>query len=378
MVRGAGSAHRGLGLEKVVDARPHPGSAGRRAARHGARVLRTRRARVMLSRLRSRRPSPSDRSTSTPRRSCGCAAPGLGLPLRARPAADARRGAPADLPAGDVHRARPRRRRAAWCRSSGPSAATRAGIVVGVVRNFTDRYPEGMARVVILLGDPSRGTGRAGRARVPCASCAALDLAADDGRAGRVVRGVRRARRSRWRAAPRTWTGSPACCVASIDVHPGAAARSTSWSPGINVGAQPYWNAEATMLMHTRGILVMTPDGAMVLTGKQALDYSGGVSAEDNFGIGGYERIMGPNGQAQYWARRPGRGLPHPARATTSTPTWRPGERFPRRAPTADPRRPRRARLSAPRPEQRLPDRGRHLLDGARTPGARSPSTSAR
>ena len=36
---------------------------------------------------------------------------------------------------------------------------------------------------------------------------------------------------------------------------------------GINVGAQPYWNAEATMLMHTRGILVMTPESAMVLTG---------------------------------------------------------------------------------------------------------------
>ena len=71
---------------------------------------------------------------------------------------------------------------------------------------------------------------------------------------------------------------------------------------GINVGAQPYWNAEATMLMHTKGILVMTPDSAMVLTGKQSLDYSGGVSADDNFGIGGYDRIMGPNGQAQYWA----------------------------------------------------------------------------
>jgi acetyl-CoA carboxylase carboxyltransferase component len=56
------------------------------------------------------------------------------------------------------------------------------------------------------------------------------------------------------------------------------------------------------MLMHTRGILVMTPDSAMVLTGKQALDFSGGVSAEDNFGIGGYDRVMGPNGQAQYWA----------------------------------------------------------------------------
>src|SRR3954453_3634555 len=71
---------------------------------------------------------------------------------------------------------------------------------------------------------------------------------------------------------------------------------------GVNVGAQPYWNAEATMLMHTRGILVMSPAGAMVLTGKQALDFSGGVSAEDNFGIGGFDRIMGPNGQAQYWA----------------------------------------------------------------------------
>jgi len=71
---------------------------------------------------------------------------------------------------------------------------------------------------------------------------------------------------------------------------------------GINVGAQPYWNAEATMLMHTKGILVMTPDSAMVLTGKQSLDFSGSVSAEDNFGIGGYDRVMGPNGQAQYWA----------------------------------------------------------------------------
>ena len=72
---------------------------------------------------------------------------------------------------------------------------------------------------------------------------------------------------------------------------------------GINVGAQPYWNAEATMLMHTRGILIMTPKAAMVLTGKRALDFSGSVSAEDNQGIGGYDRIMGFNGQAQYFAR---------------------------------------------------------------------------
>ncbi|MGZ8649904.1 MAG: carboxyl transferase domain-containing protein, partial [Solirubrobacteraceae bacterium] len=73
-----------------------------------------------------------------------------------------------------------------------------------------------------------------------------------------------------------------------------------------------------------------------VLTGKQALDYSGGVSAEDNFGIGGYERVMGPNGQAQYWA-------PDLAGACRTLLAWYertyvvPGERFPRRAETSDP-----------------------------------------
>jgi acetyl-CoA carboxylase carboxyltransferase component len=91
------------------------------------------------------------------------------------------------------------------------------------------------------------------------------------------------------------------------------------------------------MLMHTKGILVMTPDSAMVLTGKHSLDYSGGVSAEDNFGIGGYDRVMGPNGQAQYWAPDLNGALDvlfrhydHSYRA--------PGERWPRPAETSDPR----------------------------------------
>lgn len=69
--------------------------------------------------------------------------------------------------------------------------------------------------------------------------------------------------------------------------------------PSINVGAQSYWNAEATMLMHTRGLLIMTDDGALLLTGKKALDFSGSVSGENNLDIGGAEKIMGPNGQAQ-------------------------------------------------------------------------------
>jgi acetyl-CoA carboxylase carboxyltransferase component len=90
------------------------------------------------------------------------------------------------------------------------------------------------------------------------------------------------------------------------------------------------------MLMHTKGILVMTPDSAMVLTGKDSLDFSGGVSAEDNFGIGGYDRVMGPNGQAQYWAPdlagACGILMAHYQYAYVA-----PGEDAPRRVPTSDP-----------------------------------------
>src|SRR5208337_1386263 len=90
------------------------------------------------------------------------------------------------------------------------------------------------------------------------------------------------------------------------------------------------------MLMHTRGVLIMTPKGAMVLTGKRALDYSGSVSAEDNQGIGGYDRIMGVNGQAQYFARDINDAcqilMRHYEHAYLA-----PGERFPRRATTTDP-----------------------------------------
>lgn len=90
------------------------------------------------------------------------------------------------------------------------------------------------------------------------------------------------------------------------------------------------------MLMHTRGILVMTPKASMVLTGKRALDYSGGISAEDNQGIGGYDRIMGVNGQAQYWARDINEACHILFRHYEHTYVL-PGERFPRRAETTDP-----------------------------------------
>ena len=131
------------------------------------------------------------------------------------------------------------------------------------------------------------------------------------------------------------------------------------------------------MLMHTKGILVMTPDSAMVLTGKQSLDFSGGVSAEDNFGIGGYDRVMGPNGQAQYWAKDLAGGPRHPHGAL------RPRLRQPRRvgpAPRRDerPHRPRRdARSRTPLPGLRTSRRSARSSQPRPTRTARSPSTSA-
>ena len=153
---------------------------------------------------------------------------------------------------------------------------------------------------VVLLGDPTKALGAV--AEPECARViAALDLAERDAACRWSGSRCRPAPGSRWTPAPRTWTGWPGRCERIVEFTQ-AGGEINVVVAGINVGAQPYWNAEATMLMHTKGILVMTPDSAMVLTGKQSLDFSGGVSAEDNFGIGGYDRVMGPNGQAQYWA----------------------------------------------------------------------------
>ena len=207
-----------------------------------------------------------------------------------------------------------------------------ANLVLGVVSTPTKRYPEGMRRVV-LLGDPTRALGA---------------LAEPECR--RILAAIELARRLH---APVEWFAISAGAKIAMD----SGTETMDWISralrgiveftqaggeinvvvtGINVGAQPYWNAEATMLMHTRGVLIMTPDSAMVLTGKQSLDYSGGVSAEDNFGIGGYDRIMGPNGEAQYWAPDLSSAvdvlLAHYEHAYVAA-----GERFPRPAPTTDP-----------------------------------------
>lgn len=179
-----------------------------------------------------------------------------------------------------------------------PYGLNEAGIIAAVVTTPTDLHPQGITRV-LLAGDPLKALGSLGEPE--CSRViAALDLAEE-------------------MKVPVEWYSLSAGARISMD----SGTENLDWIAkalkriveftqaggeinvvvaGINVGGQPYWNAEATMLMHTKGILVMTPDSAMVLTGKQSLDFSGGVSAEDNFGIGGYDRVMGPNGQAQYWA----------------------------------------------------------------------------
>ncbi len=213
-----------------------------------------------------------------------------------------------------------------------PPATNGTGIVVGTVRNFTERYPEGMLRV-ILLGDPTRALGSL--AEPECRRIvAAIDLAEGLGvpvewfalSAGAKIAMDSGTETMDWIAAG----------LRRIVLFTQAGGELNVVVAGINVGAQPYCNAEATMLMHTRGALIMTPDSAMVLAGKQALDYSGGVSAEDNLGIGGYERIMGPNGQAQYWAADLADACRVLVRYYEHT-YVAPSERFPRQARTTDP-----------------------------------------
>jgi acetyl-CoA carboxylase carboxyltransferase component len=213
-----------------------------------------------------------------------------------------------------------------------PRGLNKAGIVAGVVSTPTALYPDGITRVV-LLGDPTKSLGALSEAE--CSRViAALDLAERRGiplewfalSAGARISMDSGTENMDWVAA----------ALKRIVTYTQAGGEINVVVAGINVGAQPYWNAEATMLMHTKGILVMTPDSAMVLTGKQSLDFSGSVSAEDNFGIGGYDRVMGPNGQAQYWA--PDLAAARDVLMAHYDHTYvAPGEAGPRHAGTTDP-----------------------------------------
>lgn len=207
-----------------------------------------------------------------------------------------------------------------------------ANVVVGTICNYTPTHPDGMTRVIVL-GDGSREMGAL--AAPECRRLtAALDLAE---RLGVPVEWFPVSSGAKISMDVGTEAlDSVAAVLRRIVQYTQAGGEINVIVAGVNVGAQSYFNAEATMLMHTRGILVMTPAGSMVLTGCRALAHSGGVSSETNQGLGGFERIMGPNGQAQYFARTLAEAC-HILFCHYEHTYRTPGERFPRRVLTTDP-----------------------------------------
>jgi len=213
-----------------------------------------------------------------------------------------------------------------------PWGENRSSIVFGIIRTPTEKVPEGMRRVLIL-SDPTLGMGSL--AAPECDRvCAAIDLA------------ERLSLPVEWLPISSGARIAMDSGTENLDATARVVRRIVSFTQrggvihlivhGVNVGAQSYWNALATMLGHTRGALIMTPGASMVLTGRGALEASGGVAAEDEVAIGGFERIMGPNGEAQYYASdlvAAYRTLYEHYRFTYVVP----GERTPRLHPTADP-----------------------------------------
>ncbi len=179
-----------------------------------------------------------------------------------------------------------------------PPAQHSCGVVVGVVANPLPGRNEFGERVWIA-GDPLRAMGSLGRAE--CERIIGMIDCAEE--RGIPVEWVALSSGARIAMDSGTenldWTAAVLRRIVSFTSGGGEINVIVA---GVNVGAQSYWNAEATMLMHTRGILVMIPQSTMVLTGNKALEMSGSVGAEDEVGIGGFDRVMGPNGQAQYRA----------------------------------------------------------------------------
>ncbi len=173
------------------------------------------------------------------------------------------------------------------------------GVVFGIITTPTVKHPEGMRRV-LLIGDPTRGMGALGEPE--CAAIvAAIDLAEREELPVEWV-GVSSGARIAMESGTENLDAT-ARVVRRLVTFTDAGGEVNLVLPGVNVGAQSYFDALATMGLQSRGILIMLPRAYMVLTGRAALEFSGGVAAEDEVGIGGYERIMGPNGHAHHQAR---------------------------------------------------------------------------
>jgi acetyl-CoA carboxylase carboxyltransferase component len=213
-----------------------------------------------------------------------------------------------------------------------PFGQNAAGVVFGIVSTPTEKVPEGMRRVLIL-SDPTRDMGA-----LAAPECERIVAALDLAEAERlpvewipVSSGARIAMDSGTENLDAT-----ARVARRIIEFTGRGGAIDLIVYGVNVGAQSYWDALATMVGSTRGALVMTPEASMVLTGRAALEASGSVAAETEVALGGFERIMGPNGEAQYYAA----DLAAAVRTLQAFHDYTyvvPGERAPRRHRTTDP-----------------------------------------
>jgi acetyl/propionyl-CoA carboxylase alpha subunit len=212
-----------------------------------------------------------------------------------------------------------------------PAASNPSGVVVGLITNWSERFADGFSRV-LLLGDPNKDMGSLGEGE-----CRRIIAALDHAETmGVPVEWVALSGGARIAFDSGTenldWTAAVLRRIVEFTQQGGVI---NILVDGPCVGAQSYWNSEATMLMHCRGTLVMTPRGYMVLTGKRALEVSGSVAAETNEGIGGLE-IMSGNGQAQYTA--PDLKSAYELLLRHYDYTYvAPGERRVRRRPSADP-----------------------------------------
>jgi acetyl/propionyl-CoA carboxylase alpha subunit/acetyl-CoA carboxylase carboxyltransferase component len=184
------------------------------------------------------------------------------------------------------------------CVAGRPLGRNTCSVVFGVLSTPTEKVPEGLTRVVIL-SDPTLGMGSLGPPECD-RLVAAIDLAE---RLGVPVEWIPVSSGARIALDSGTENlDATARVVRRIVTFTEAGGVIHVIVQGVNVGAQSYFDALATMLGSTRGALIMLPAGSMVLTGRAALEASGSVAAEDELAIGGYEHVMGPNGEAQYFA----------------------------------------------------------------------------
>lgn len=169
-------------------------------------------------------------------------------------------------------------------------------LVAGVMTHVVDGHPDGIDRVWIA-GDPSRSMGAVGEGE--CRQLiAAFDLAE---RLDVPVEwiAVSSGARIAWDSGTENmdWCAAVVARIVTFTQRGGSVIVVVA---GVNVGAQSYFNAEATMLNHHRGVLIMMREASMVLTGRRALELSGGGAFGSEVEIGGFDEVMGPNGAAHH------------------------------------------------------------------------------